>query len=91
MVSNRYAARYRCDFCGKIADILPRDDDEVYPPPVPEGWVIRYGGGHDALMVMVRDFEGTELADFCDDCVGLPLGTLLNMARPKLAPREPAR
>jgi hypothetical protein len=91
VTSIRYAARYRCDFCGKIADLTPRGDDEVYPAPVPEGWLVAYGPPtHPGLRVFVEAQDGQRYTDICDDCAQIPLFGLLDMLERKLT-GEPAR
>ena len=86
MVGLRYASRYRCDFCGKIADVAPGGDEEVYPPPVPAGWLLSYTSGDPlALRAFVEGANGERFSDFCDDCLTLPLGTLLSMLTRKLS------
>jgi hypothetical protein len=86
----RWASRYRCDFCGLVADIPPRPDDEVWPAPVPEGWMLVYGGEPGALRVSVEDAQGQRFGDICADCTQLSLLGLVDMLRRRLA-GEPAR
>lgn len=76
MASLRWASRYRCDFCGAVADLAPRDDDEVYPVPVPAGWIMAYQQG-PALRLQVHDVTGEVFGDMCAECVALPVGQVL--------------
>ena len=85
MASLRYAARYRCDGCGKIADIPPPPGDALDPPATPAGWLLRWKGDSD-LRVCVDTAANVQLGDFCAGCCALPLGALLEMIRRRLGP-----
>jgi hypothetical protein len=87
MASIRYAARYRCDFCGKIADVEPPPAENLWPEGQPPGWLLRVSMP-GKLAVTVTDIYNQQFTDFCDDCVALPISVLLEMLQRRLTPPE---
>jgi hypothetical protein len=84
MASLHYAARYRCDFCGKIAD-TQAPDNHLSNTPAPAGWMVGYQPRTlDGIRFWAETMDGSRFGDICDECQQLPLTTLLATLRRKL-------
>lgn len=70
-----YASRFRCDMCGKTADVGPPPSDVVFPPSVPDGWIVRAG------LLDQYNRPVVPLDDFCDECSAMPFREVVEFVR----------
>lgn len=90
MSSLHYAARYRCDFCGVLADVPPPEGKPLEDDG-PPGWLTAFSGRATkrrlGLRIWAETPEGSRFGDMCADCQQLPVAELLVLLERQLGER----